>query len=66
MESSSTSEENQYPEGDSDRESDTAMVIDTQRDSTDDLSHKSMEHDPVSKPPSIQDGDRDLEKPGRK
>jgi len=46
-------------------ESDTVMVIDTQRDSTEDLSHKSMEQDPVSKPPSIQDGDRDLENPGR-
>ena len=66
MEISSTSEENQYAEGKSDRESDTEMVIDTQRDSTEDLSHKSKEQDPVSKPPSIQDGDRDIEKPGRK
>ena len=41
-------------------------MIDTQRDSTEDLSYKSMEQDSVSKPPSTQDGDRDLEKPGRK
>ena len=66
MESSSTNKENQYAEGESDRESDTEMMIDTKRDSTEDLSHKSKEQDPVSIPPSIQDGDRDLEKPGRK
>jgi hypothetical protein len=49
MDSSLASEENQYAEGEIDRESDTGMVIDIQRDSTDDLSLNSMEQDSVSK-----------------
>ena len=66
MESSLTSEENQYAEGESDRESDMWMAIDNQRDNTEDLSPNNMEQGPVSKPSSINDSDSDFEKPGRK
>jgi len=64
--SSLTFEENQYAEGESDRGSDTRMVIDIQRGSTEDMSLNNMEQDPVSIPSRTQVVDRDIEKPGRK
>ena len=64
--SSLTCEENQYAEGESDRECDTGMVIDIQRGSMENLGLNDMEQDPVSKLSCKQDVDRDIEKLLRK
>jgi hypothetical protein len=48
--SSVTGVENQYVEGQSDRASDTGMVTDVQRGSTEDLGINYMEQDTVRKP----------------